>query len=117
MRIPNTRFSTRLSGTAQETELRLRSIFQWKKKRPPLPLWATVLLVAVGCGGLVACRATPPQEPPVGDSFGDDGRGDLILEEDDPQPAPVDTVVLQDVTFTYDDLTVEITNVADVAGG
>ena len=30
MKMPNTPFSTRLSGSAKETELRIRNIFQWK---------------------------------------------------------------------------------------
>ena len=53
-KIPNTPFSTHLSGSAKETELRLRSIFQWKKKRPPVVLLilAAVLLLGI-CGGLV----------------------------------------------------------------
>ena len=29
---PRSPLSTRLSGSARETELRIRSIFQWKKK-------------------------------------------------------------------------------------
>ena len=32
---PRSPFATPLSGSARETELRLRSIFQWKKRRPP----------------------------------------------------------------------------------
>ena len=40
-KIPSSPFATRLSGSATETELRIRSIFQWKKQRPPL--WAMIL--------------------------------------------------------------------------
>ena len=60
MRIPTTPFATRLSGNAKETELRLRSIFQWKKKRPPVIflILAVVLLVGI-CGGLVGFNSTP----------------------------------------------------------
>ena len=54
MKIPNTPFSTRLSGSAKETELRLRSIFQWKKKRPPAVAVLLAVLAVVFCGGLVA---------------------------------------------------------------
>lgn len=54
MKMPNTPFSTRLSGSAKETELRIRNIFQWKKKRPPvIALVAAVLMVAL-CGSLIA---------------------------------------------------------------
>ena len=56
-KIPSSPFATRLSGSATETELRIRSIFQWKKQRPPL--WAMILtgLVILSCGGLVSCQA------------------------------------------------------------
>ena len=39
MNNPRTPFSTRLSGSAKETELRIRNIVQWKKKRPPVALF------------------------------------------------------------------------------
>lgn len=52
-----TPFSTHLSGSAKETELRLRSIFQWKKKRPSTLLLALAVVLVLGCGGLVACRS------------------------------------------------------------
>ena len=62
MKIPNTPFSTRLSGSAKETELRLRSIFQWKKKRPPVMLVVLIAVLLLGiCGGLVSCE---PAEVP-----------------------------------------------------
>ena len=53
MKTPNTPFSTRLSGSAKETELRIRNIFQWKKKRPPVIAVAAAILVVVLCGSLV----------------------------------------------------------------
>ena len=54
--VPCSPFSTRLSGSAKEVELRIRSIFQWKKQRPPL--WAMVLtaLAILSCGSLVSCQ-------------------------------------------------------------
>lgn len=60
-KIPNTPFSTRLSGSAKETELRLRSIFQWKKKRPPVILFILTVAVLFACFGLVSCE---PEEAP-----------------------------------------------------
>lgn len=53
---PRSPFATRLSGRASETELRIRSIFQWKKKRPPV--WNMVLagLLILSCGSLVSCQ-------------------------------------------------------------
>ena len=65
--LPRSPFTTPLSGSARETELRIRSIFQWKKQRPPL--WAMVLIAALvlSCGGLAGhSPAAPPpwQVPP-----------------------------------------------------
>ena len=54
--IPNTPFATRLSGSSKETQLRIRSIFQWKKKRPPVWLFTFIAVVIFGCIGLVSCR-------------------------------------------------------------
>ena len=56
MRCPNTPFATRLSGSAKETQLRIRSIFQWKKKRPPVWLFTLIAVAMLGCFALVACR-------------------------------------------------------------
>lgn len=53
MRMPKSPFTTRLSGSVKETELRLRSIFQWKKKRPPVVVIALVLVLMIGCFSLV----------------------------------------------------------------
>ena len=80
MKIPNTPFSTRLSGSAKETELRLRSIFQWKKKRPPVILLILVAVLLLGiCGGLVGFASTPERisEDPFVETGPDEG-----LEED-----------------------------------
>ena len=50
--LPRSPFTTPLSGSARETELRIRSIFQWGRQRPPL--WAMVLMATLilTCGGL-----------------------------------------------------------------
>lgn len=53
---PKTPFSTRLSGNARETELRLRSMFQWQKKRPSVWLFSFMAFVIFGCMGLVSCE-------------------------------------------------------------
>lgn len=63
-KIPKTPFSTRLSGSAKEIELRLRSIFRWKRKRPPVVLFLLILVLLFGiCGGLVAFSSTPRNGP------------------------------------------------------
>ncbi|MBP3318958.1 MAG: hypothetical protein J6K94_03040, partial [Ruminiclostridium sp.] len=61
--IPRSPFATALSGSAKETELRIRSIFQWKKQRPPLWLMALVALVILTCCGLVSCQPKEAAAP------------------------------------------------------
>ena len=53
---PRSPLTTRLSGSAREIELRIRSIFQFQKKRPPVWLMVLATLVALSCGSLVACQ-------------------------------------------------------------
>lgn len=54
MKQPATPFATRLSGSAKETELRLRNIFQWEKKRPPVVLFLLTAIFMLGCFSLVS---------------------------------------------------------------
>ena len=54
--IPRSPFSTPLSGSARETEDRIRNIFQYKKKRPPILLLVLACALALLCGGLVSCQ-------------------------------------------------------------
>ena len=53
---PRSPFSTPLSGSAKEAEERIRNIFQYKKTRPPLPLFLAACVLALFCGGLVSCQ-------------------------------------------------------------
>ena len=54
---PTTPFSTPLSGSSKEAEERIRSIFQYKKKRPPILFFLLACALALLCGGLVSCDA------------------------------------------------------------
>ena len=77
-RMPCSPLTTRLSGSARETEDRIRNIFQWKKKRPPMPVLAVTALIIVLCGSLVSCQ--------VGTNFVSDiasGRVDQMALKDD----------------------------------
>lgn len=60
MNPPRTFFSTALSGSAKETERRIRNIFQGQKKRPPIWLMALVVLSILLCGSLVSCQEREP---------------------------------------------------------
>ncbi len=58
-------FTTALSGSAKETEDRIRNIFQYKKKRPPLLLFILACALALTCGGLVSCQSQNAGEAEV----------------------------------------------------
>ena len=58
---PRTPFSTGLSGSAKETEIRLRNIFAGPKKRPPVLLMVLTVVLILLCGNLVAFRALPAE--------------------------------------------------------
>lgn len=51
-----TPFSTALSSSARETERRIRNIFLWKKKRPPVLVLVLAAVLIALCGGLVSCQ-------------------------------------------------------------
>lgn len=77
-KLPHSPLTTRLSGSARETEDRIRNIFQWKKKRPPVAVLALSALVFALCGSLVSCQ--------VGTTFVSNvssGRVDQVALRDD----------------------------------
>ena len=60
-KMPRTPFSTQLSGSARETEIRIRNIFSGPKKRPPVLLMVIIALLILLCGNLVAFRLWPAE--------------------------------------------------------
>ena len=58
MGIPKTCLSTRMTGSARETEGRLRALFR-KYRRPSILLVALAAAAALLCGSLVSCRTAP----------------------------------------------------------
>lgn len=52
--LPKTPFSTPLSSSGKETELRIQSIFRWEKKRIPAILLVPLIFLLLYCFGLVA---------------------------------------------------------------
>ncbi len=66
-KMPRTPFSTPLSGSARETEIRLRNIFSGPKKRPPLPFLILMFSVCIFCGNLVSCQMAEPDAPALPD--------------------------------------------------
>ena len=61
MKLPKTRLSTAMSGSAKETEGRLCNLFI-KHRRPALGLVAVVALAIGLCGSLVACQVRAADE-------------------------------------------------------
>lgn len=68
---PRSPFSAPFSRSAKETGLRIRNVFQWKRKRPPLLAFTVICLAVVFSGSLVSCQkgnhqaATPSLHPTV----------------------------------------------------
>lgn len=58
-------FTTALSGSAKETEDRIRNIFQYQKKRPPVLALLLACTLALSCGGLVSCQSQNAGEAEV----------------------------------------------------
>ena len=60
---PKTPFSTPLSGSAREVEGRIRNLFQYQKKRPPILSLVLACALALFCGGLVSCQTAQADFP------------------------------------------------------
>ena len=58
MGIPKTVLSTRMTGSARETEGRIRALYQ-RHRRPAIALVVLAALAAALCGGLVSCQTAP----------------------------------------------------------
>lgn len=96
--VPRSPFSTPLSGSARETEERIRNIFQYKKKRPPLLLFVLACALALTCGGLVSCESpNAPSSDPADTSsqqagFSLDARAQELVQALTPEDLPKTTV-------------------------
>ena len=66
--MPRTPFSTPLSGSAKETEIRIRNIMSGPKKRPPVLFLALMFSVCIFCGNLVSCQVKETEAPNAGAS-------------------------------------------------
>ena len=58
MGIPKTVLSTRMTGSARETEGRIRALYQ-RHRRPAIALVVLAALAAALCGALVSCQTAP----------------------------------------------------------
>ncbi len=73
--VPRTPFSTPLSGSARETELRIRNIMSGPKKRPPVLFLALVFSVCIFCGNLVSCQVKETEGAQPGGSSSQEVQG------------------------------------------
>ncbi len=106
--MPRTPFSTPLSGSARETEIRIRNIMSGPKKRPPVLFLALVFSVCIFCGNLVSCQVKETEAPDTG------GSNSLADLPDPPEQKPVmeiqeDQVVLEDIDLDGDGLADTVT--------
>ena len=65
--MPRTPFSTPLSGSAREAEIRIRNIMSGPKKRPPLPFLILMFSLCIFCGNIVSCQVAEPDAPALPD--------------------------------------------------
>ena len=105
--LPCSPFSTPLSGSARETEDRIRNIFQYQKKRPPALFLALACALALTCGGLVSCESpNAPSSDPADTSsqqagFSLDARAQELVQALTPEDLP-ETTVEQTWSHTLD---------------
>ena len=82
-KMPRTPFSTQLSRSAKETEIRIRNIFSGPKKRPPVLFLALMCLIALSCGDLVSCQVKEAEAPDVSDQPASSRQGDGLLDSEE----------------------------------
>jgi hypothetical protein len=95
---PRTPFSTPLSGSAREVELRLKNIFSGPKKRPPALFLALVFAMCIFCGNLVSCQVS--ETPP--DVSTPDARA-VTLDQADPPREDVEAWLLRTLLQAADE--------------
>ena len=100
--VPRTPFSTPLSGSARETEIRIRSIMSGPKKRPPLPFLILAFSLCVFCGNIVSCQVAETDTPAAQDSSASVSAPPDTSEEQPWVPVELKTGMLQYIGQTSD---------------
>ena len=101
-KMPRTPFSTPLSGSARETEIRIRNIMSGPKKRPPVLFLALVFSVCIFCGNLVSCQVAEVNES-APDRLSNSQSGDVSLDLTEHEPAWV-TYLRKDSNLSGEEL-------------
>ncbi len=101
-KMPRTPFSTPLSGSARETEIRIRNIMSGPKKRPPVLFLVLVFSVCIFCGNLVSCQVAEVNES-APDRLSNSQSGDVSLDLTEHEPAWV-TYLRKDSNLSGEDL-------------
>lgn len=103
-KILRTPFSTQLSGSAKETEIRIRNLFSGPKKRPPIPFLILMFSVCIFCGNIVSCQMkeeTPPDiSSPNGSAVSSSNTGQSTPADQDPD-ARLNEMVLEYLRAMY----------------
>ena len=100
--MPRTPFSTPLSGSARETEIRIRSIMSGPKKRPPLPFLILAFSLCIFCGNIVSCQVAETDTPAAQDSSASVSAPPDTSEEQPWVPVELKTGMLQYIGQTSD---------------
>lgn len=114
--MPRTPLSTQLSGSAKETEIRIRNIFSGPKKRPPIPLMALIALLILLCGNLVAFRPLPAQPTLVMETQYYDTNGNYIEIPALALPAGEENEAVAAINAALNDLRKEYSDLASRTG-
>ena len=101
-KMPRTPFSTHLSGSARETEIRIRSIMSGPKKRPPLPFLILAFSLCIFCGNIVSCQVAETDTPAAQDSSASVSAPPDTSEEQPWVPVELKTGMLQYIGQTSD---------------
>ena len=89
-KMPRTPFSTPLSGSVKETEIRIRNIMSGPKKRPPLPFLILMFSICIFCGNIVSCQMAEAETPDGGASSASVSVSPDISLPEDPSWTPVE---------------------------
>ena len=114
--MPHTPFSTPLSSSARETELRIRNIMSGPKKRPPILFLILVFSLCLFCGNLVSCQRQPVQPTLVMETQYYDSDGNYLEIPALALPAGEENEAVDTINAALNDLREEYTQLSSRMG-